>query len=534
MRYFLLYYLPLLLSVSECHALFLDRTSLPPIPRGDGRRVSSRYDSNITFTNANGTLESVPYRYITNITVNGENFRVILDTGSSDLIIKPRGDFVFNDTGIQVTNHYGGGYIAGTIGFASVQMGNYTFDAQGTCSYSWRTEPATHAFLETFTNTTSFVSSVPLIPASQSSVTEIFDIGLDGLIGVSFDGAQAPDMMAALNDSGWDPTFAEPFLYNIFDQTPEENNFIGVSLSRSGDLEGSADASFTINEIDETYAAAVNAPLLPIFPGTNGRWTILVDDISIDGTNISLPTSTAPMRPRGNYQLVDSIYSAIPGARYRPSDHACSGQPFPIHPLDLSDLSVDAYSNSDPPTCVATIEASGGNGEDDGVFGDPFMRNMYSVFNFGDAISKSPTGNASIQLLSQTDPIAAAADVLNVRMPRISPSPTASATDDPVSTSTLSNSPANSASGTTLAAALENDSTSPTNSDSEVKKWAPIVIGLLGGNLLVMLILAAIGLALCIKRGGKNSAPKPKYHPVRFGEDEARPLDGFEDKRYSD
>ncbi|KAJ7430078.1 aspartic peptidase domain-containing protein [Mycena latifolia] len=480
MRYFLLYYLPLLLSVSECHALFLDRTSLPPIPRGDGRRVSSRYDSNITFTNANGTLESVPYRYITNITVNGENFRVILDTGSSDLIIKPRGDLP---------------------------------------QCRWET------------------TRLRLRP----SVTEIFDIGLDGLIGVSFDGAQASDMMAALKDSGWDPTLAEPFLYNIFDQTPEQNNFIGVSLGSK-----------------RTPAA--------IFPATNGRWTILVDDISIDGTNISLPTSTVPNAPTGKLvvlldtgnpntdlpsELVDSIYSAIPGARYRPSDHGgfvyeipCNttsivtvymgGQPFPIHPLDLSDLSVDAYSNSDPPTCVATIEASGGNGEDDGVFGDPFMRNMYSVFNFGDAISKSPTGNASMQLLSQTDPIAAAADVLNVRMPRISSPPTASATDDPVSTLTSSNSPANSASGTTLAAALENASTSPTNSDSEVKKWAPIVIGLLGGNLLVVLILTAIRLALCIKRGGKSSAPKPKYHPVRFGEDEAGPLDGFEVKRYSD
>jgi hypothetical protein len=41
---------------------------------------------------------------------------------------------VFNNTEIPVTNHYGFGDssdVVGTIGFASVQLGKYTFEQQG-------------------------------------------------------------------------------------------------------------------------------------------------------------------------------------------------------------------------------------------------------------------------------------------------------------------------------------------------------------------------------------------------------------------
>lgn len=46
----------------------------------------------------------------------------------------PPQDFVFNNTGIPVTNSYGDGEttdVVGTIGFASVQLGGYTVDYQG-------------------------------------------------------------------------------------------------------------------------------------------------------------------------------------------------------------------------------------------------------------------------------------------------------------------------------------------------------------------------------------------------------------------
>ncbi|KAJ7076740.1 aspartic peptidase domain-containing protein [Mycena belliarum] len=405
MWYFSLLFLAV--TVDRSHALLL---------KGSIRQSN---DTNIRSINANGTLASVASQYITNITVNGHNLRLLLDTGSSDIFIVSPSKLAFNNTGINITNSYGTGKVTGTIGFASMQIGNSTVNNQA------------------FNNATSVQTSEKLGP------------GVDGLIGVSFDGLSTSPIMATLSESDQDPALGEPFLYNIFDQTPEQNNLIGISLSRTDDLEGSADASFTINEIDEAYAEVVKAPLLPLFPGNNKRWSIMVDGISVDGVNISLPTSAVSGAPDGKIvtvldtgnptgilpeQIVNDIYSRIPGAQSRvladqpPNSWTvpCNtttvvtvyfgGQPFPIHPLDLSEVGIEGGVV----TCIGTFFAAPTSSGFDGIFGANVMRNFYSVLHFGDAISRSPTGNASMQLLSQTDATAAVADVPNVRMPRIS------------------------------------------------------------------------------------------------------------------
>ncbi|KAJ7725884.1 hypothetical protein B0H14DRAFT_3620332 [Mycena olivaceomarginata] len=68
-----------------------------------------------------------------------------------------------------------------------------------------------------------------------------------------------------------DETLGKLFLLNIFDQKPDQQNLIGVSLPRMDDLEGSADASFFVNEVDQDYADVVFASAIPLFPGNNGR-----------------------------------------------------------------------------------------------------------------------------------------------------------------------------------------------------------------------------------------------------------------------
>ncbi|KAJ7736056.1 hypothetical protein DFH07DRAFT_779844 [Mycena maculata] len=142
----------------------------------------------------------------TNITVNGRNFKVAIDTGSTDLIATSA-VFVFNNTEISVINSYGDGSshdVSGTIGFASVQLGNYTVNYKG-----------------------------------------ILSLGLDGLMGFSnFLGYS--EIQLALRRAKLDETLGEPFLSNIFDQKPEQGNFLAISLSRTNDLEGSSDALFLI------------------------------------------------------------------------------------------------------------------------------------------------------------------------------------------------------------------------------------------------------------------------------------------------
>ncbi|KAJ6534276.1 aspartic peptidase domain-containing protein [Mycena capillaripes] len=369
----------------------------------------------ISNSTASNTVDHLDIRYVTNITVNGRQFRVAIDTGSSDLWIVPPKDFSFNNTGIPIVDRYIGGDVNGTLGVGSVALGGYKVDIQA------------------FNNATVF------------QLGGIVDLGLDGLIGLSFDSkgvSPITDTVAAL---GMDPNLGKPFLFNIFDQTPTKNNFIGISLSRTDDLEGSARASFGINEVDPSYATASKAPSVPLFPGDNGVWSILLDGISVDGVNIPLPPSNVPKTPAGKavvvldtgtptamlpQQLLDGIYSRIPGAKLVKDETGASvwsipcsttssvsihigGQSFPIHPLDLSSV---VLTTTNAPLCVSPWTGGEGSTDVDMLFGDSFMRNFYSIFNFGDAVSQSPTGNASIQLLSQTDAAAAAKDVVNVRM----------------------------------------------------------------------------------------------------------------------
>ncbi|KAJ7185059.1 hypothetical protein C8R46DRAFT_1026873 [Mycena filopes] len=162
-------------------------------------------------------------------------------------------------------------------------------------------------------------------------------VGLDGLIALSFSGVSPSNLAATWKKNGSDPDLAQPFLYNIFAQTPQQDNFIGISLSRSDDLEGSADASFTINEVDQAYADVVNAPVLPLFHLGMPRWNILVDAIDVDGVNVTMPPSVAGA-PHGKLvaqmdtgtptgilptDLIASIYSAIPGSVEDMGDILC-------------------------------------------------------------------------------------------------------------------------------------------------------------------------------------------------------------------
>ena len=57
---------------------------------------------------------------------------------------------------------------------------------------------------------------------------------------------------------------------------------------------------------------------------------------------------------------------------------------------------------------------------------------------------------------------------------------------------------------------------------SLVGKYGPAVVGLVAGNVFVGVILAAIGIATCLRRqGAKSRNISPMYAPVRFKEAES-------------
>ncbi|KAJ7122175.1 aspartic peptidase domain-containing protein [Mycena epipterygia] len=445
-------------------------------------------------SNATSTLISIPSRYICNMTINDGHFLVAIDTGSSDLwIVPPRPPyFAFNNTGTPVSISYA----SNTVGVSSVYF--HLIKAER------------------------YALSVAFVGATEVGLAGIVNHGLSGLIGFAFDGTAPSAITATLDYQGSNATAGQPFLFNIFDQTPDTDNFIGISLSRTGDLEGSANASFTINEIDETYAAVFNSIPIPIFPPEKRRWSLPLDAVIVNGNAVPIPGSTVAKTRRGKLvalmdtgtptatvpvDVFNAIYASIPGALFSSSQGnwivpcnttsivtvVLGGQSFPIHPLDLLDATViDGVT-----VCTASFQAMAGNGDFDALFGDSILRNIYSLYNFGSAIAKSPSAASSMQLLSQTDPSAAVADVLKVRMALLAIGPPEGV---PASFRPLTH--------------MYPPPTRATT--DQIHKYAPVSD------------------TLCVRSGGTSGTRTPQHIAVKLRDEEPQESVGYQDKRYSD
>lgn len=171
---------------------------------------------------------------------------------------------------------------------------------------------------------------------------------------------------------------------------------------------------------------------------------------------------------------------------------------------------------------------------------------IFHRFNFGDSIATSPTGAANIQILSVVDPRSAIEDVQNVRMaqlanmpPELQGIPDGFVPATPGSTlPTASTTPAGVPTATPTTAdaifdAVASADAANSSANGNVQKYALIIIGLLSGNVLVLLFLLVIGVGLYIKRSGTSGRSKfTKYAPVNVKFTEEELLDGAQ--RYSE
>ncbi|KAJ7447442.1 aspartic peptidase domain-containing protein [Mycena latifolia] len=494
------------------------------------RKRLSRRDINDDLANF-GNSEYTAILMIGNTSVN-----VQLDTGSLDLWLNPIGGVgAFEDTGVPYMISYGDGsaYINGTIGLAEMVIAGQTIPRQA------------------FVNVT------------QNVGLDDCGSGVCGLVGLSFDNPGG-GIEGTLTAAGLDgTTLGKSVLSSVFDMNPDQARFFAVAFSRLDDVNDTADASLAISEYDPRYADVQHEPQNPTYPPGARGWSILGDGIFVDDVAIPWPsnTNTTPVGKNRigldtgttNFLLGgairDAIYSAIPGAVLAknsslPNTHWSSdndvwvvpcntsinftttfgGHAYPIHPLDMTDMVTQVGPDGINYTfCVGTVTNGGGItdniNDNDALFGDSFLRNVYTVFSFGDN-----TTDPSIQFLALTDATQAADDFARVRQqrlttnpPEISPAALIALFDGPPSASFTSPSAADSGK---FAAALADTGSGTTT--SQVAKYAPAVIGLLAVNLCLLLFLLVLGVANLIRgarKVGSTRSLNAQYAPVGVRED---------------
>jgi hypothetical protein len=424
--------------------------------------------------------------YLTNITVGNVTYLVQLDTGSSDLWIKGSSSPLPNSNQTSTTCNltYGIGWAYGHISHSTVQFAGITVPNQ--------------AFLDV-----------------SSAQGPAIDYSTNGIVGLGFTSLSTID--ALVNKTG--SSSGRSLLYNLFSDSPQEPNFIAVSLQRSTDPTDEVEGTFLIGELDPDYAAVNRTSPIPTFPTTDpSHWTVLMEAILIGNSVIPMNT-TVPNAPSNRaVALLDSgtsysyassevsnaIYGNIPGAQLNSQtglwnvpcnveiDAALqiNGQVFPMHPLDLV-----PKSTTDPGTCVGSFVSEDisttalAAGNFDMILGDNVLRSMYSVYNFGDFDASGNMGAPHVQLLSIVDPNQASTEFAAAR--------------GTVARTNITYTAAN----LTLAAASTTVSLSDdlTNTLNKINTYFPIMLAILGLNAVVILLLAIAAFIYLFRR--RRSGP---------------------------
>jgi len=359
-------------------------------------------------------------QYLTNITVGGTQFQVIIDTGSADLWVfgVPKSTKSLNTP---ASIQYAVGNAQGNINTADVQFLGYNISDQ--------------AYL-LVNDTSSFSSNLP----AQ---------GISGLIGLG------PSSGSVIRNTLGNSS-ADPVLDRIFSQNSSSSNFISFNLQRNGDPTQPQPGELTINDVisgleNITSQIQVPAEILETDSATNQHWTIQLDTNAIIGPDgkVIKKSSIVPHNHGKLYGVIDSgftlpqvprsvsdsIYGRVKGANYSVEKNmwtfpceqelnislSIGGVKYPVHPLDTSSKDLgfnDAKGNF---VCVGTFQpitsAFSLAGQFDVILGMAFLRNTYALLNFGhfaDGASNSST--PYVQLLSTTDPTQAHQDFVSARL----------------------------------------------------------------------------------------------------------------------
>ncbi|KAI0640059.1 aspartic peptidase domain-containing protein [Trametes polyzona] len=403
--------------------------------------ITSRQNGNSHPYSVSRTTENVDYhfthifdqQYTVTLTVNGvpfqaclcsAQFAVVCDTGSPDTWVDPAVQGIdpagLIHTGKNSSASYvGGESSAGELVLANVSLGPYTVSNQA-IMLAPKSSPNPEWFQGILGLTRAFLSETHTLLAKDTPY----------------------------GDNG------RPILHNIFSSLPNQPNYITFLLSRP-ELGPNPGGVFTISELVSDLSAVTSAPRLAAL--TNATWTTVLDGVYangqlltghsalretyINGTHSDIPEEatiatldTGTSYTRGPQYYVDAIFRDVPGAILTdnadgsngtgyiiPCDTKINvtlvfgGQKYPIHPIDMLVLNTAPNGTF---YCTGAFSYGKMSGLDDWLIGATFLRNVYSLFDYG--WDTNPTdGQAYMQLLSVTDEDAAWAEADKLLLERI-------------------------------------------------------------------------------------------------------------------
>ncbi|KAH9897762.1 aspartic peptidase domain-containing protein [Cubamyces lactineus] len=364
--------------------------------------------------------------YTATLYVNGVPFQCILDTGSSDTwidttvgnAIVPPGMFY---TGVNSSTDYADGtHAPGPLMLVNATWGPYTVQNQ----------------------------AIMIADGVSPIKNEI-----SGLIGLSM--YQSSNILSNLANT----TYAAsgiPLLLNIFIHNQDQPNYFTFLMDR-GELGVTDGGVLTVSELVTEYEAVTSAPKLPVI-GTFG-WSTFLDGMSVNGKMVTGDSALANVSQQafgvqfpsgktlatldtgtswisGPKEFVDAAYKNIPGAvptndtlgagpgYIIPCDTKLNltfyfaGNPYPMHPIDAVVLNTTADGIQNCLGAITVNENPMGLGTD-WLIGDSFMRNIYSLYDYGNQTSKAD-GNPYMQILSIVNADAAWAETDALMLKRLS------------------------------------------------------------------------------------------------------------------
>ncbi|KAF8964425.1 aspartic peptidase domain-containing protein [Flammula alnicola] len=382
------------------------------------RQLVSRAPEGLTLN------DSADISYFADIVLGNQTFAVLVDTGSSDLWVAGTVPHS-TDAGLNVTIKYAGNSVTGRVKQNSLNFAGHSI--------------ADQAFLE--------ISSDAQHPEGH------------GILGL---GPSSGSFITRSLPSATGATVLD----RVFAQNRSIPNYFTILLGRQKDPTDFFRGNITVGEVLPDFAAIVDEPRLAItkVPDSSSddqHLQILLDPDGIigpDGQAIPVESSvlqtvnkkqatvvldcgfTLPQLPRS---VVDAIYSGFSESEYRevpgiggayvlPCEQEVnitfkfSGKAYPIHPLDMTleplSIKLPSLQTSDgQKACIGTFQPftydRGSSPNYDMVLGMAFMRNVYSLFDYGDFVKNSTDlNNPYVQLLSITDMVEAHQDFVTVRL----------------------------------------------------------------------------------------------------------------------